>query len=642
MRGMKGKLAGLGTMGLVAGALVLAGAVDPEDTVKTEQDSLLLRMADLTFAAGEHHMGSGNCVLCHGPDPVAMQDAEGNDVSVVTHWQSTMMANSAKDPFWRAKVAHEGLVNPDYVDEIANVCTGCHAPAGHHEAHWAGDDLYNIADLEADEMGLDGVNCTSCHTINDDSLRWRFNGDLPTNEDRVIWGPFTPQVTMPMQMNVDYTPTASGHMLQSEVCAPCHSLYTHTFDLEGQPTDGVFFEQSTYLEWLNSSYPEDNVECQTCHMPRLPGGTILSDRPPWLGPNPLGQHHLVGGNAFMLKVLRDNAVALDLSASTVQFDSTIARTERMLQQHSANLLLTPLDAPTGEYAFEVEVENLAGHKFPTGYPSRLTFLEFILRDSTGTELFHSGDWTEAEGIAGRDEPFEPHWNEILTDDQVQVYEMVFADVSGTPSTVLDRAASVLKDNRIAPAGFSTEHMSYDTAAFGPAAALDADFNRFVDGTEGSGSDRLTYRITPDGYTGAVTAEVTLHYLALPARWVEEMFGFAADAEAIADFQAMFNAADRTPVEVVKVWWPASAVGVSEVLAPAPGRLVPNPASDRVRVDGVDVARAWLLDSTGRTIREFAGTQAALGIDLTDLAAGVFFVRIETRDGREHVLRGVKG
>ena len=629
-------------MGLVAGALVLAGAVDPEDTVKTEQDSLLLRMADLTFAAGEHHMGSGNCVLCHGPDPVAMQDAEGNDVSVVTHWQSTMMANSAKDPFWRAKVAHEGLVNPDYADEIANVCTGCHAPAGHHEAHWAGDDLYSIADLEADEMGLDGVNCTSCHTINDDSLRWRFNGDLPTNEDRVIWGPFTPQVTMPMQMNVDYTPTASGHMLQSEVCAPCHSLYTHTFDLEGQPTDGVFFEQSTYLEWLNSSYPEDDVECQTCHMPRLPGGTILSDRPPWLGPNPLGQHHLVGGNAFMLKVLRDNAVALDLSASTVQFDSTIARTERMLQHHSANLLLTPLDAPTGEYAFEVEVENLAGHKFPTGYPSRLTFLEFILRDSTGTELFHSGDWTEAEGIAGRDEPFEPHWNEILTDDQVQVYEMVFADVSGTPSTVLDRAASVLKDNRIAPAGFSTEHMSYDTAAFGPAAALDADFNRFADGSEGSGSDRLTYRITPDGYTGAVTAEVTLHYLALPARWVEEMFGFAADAEAIADFQAMFNAADRTPVEVVKVWWPASAVGVSEVLAPGRGRLVPNPASDRVRVDGVDVARAWLLDSTGRTIREFAGTQAALGIDLTDLAAGVFFVRIETRDGREHVLRGVKG
>ena len=29
-------------------------------------------------------------------------------------------------------------------------------------------------------------------------------------------------------------------------------------------------------------------------------------------------------------------------------------------------------------------------------------------------------------------------------------------------------------------------------------------------------------------------------------------------------------------------------------------------------------------------------------NLTDLAAGVFFVRIETRDGREHVLRGVKG
>lgn len=639
---MKNKLAGLGVMALVAAALMWAGAVEPEATMKNEQDSLLLRMADLTLAEGEHHSGSGNCVLCHGPDPIAMQDAEGNDVSVVTHWQATMMANSAKDPFWRAKVAHEGLENSDYTDEIANVCTGCHAPAGHHEAHWAGDDLYNIADLEADEMGLDGVNCTSCHTINDDSLRWRFNGDLPTNEDRVIWGPFTPQVTMPMQMNVDYTPTSSGHMLTSEVCAPCHSLYTHTFDLEGQPTDGVFFEQSTYLEWLNSSYSEEGVECQTCHMPRLPGGTILSDRPTWLAANPLGQHHLVGGNSFMLKVLRDNAAGLDLSASTVQFDSTIARTERMLQHHSANLALTPLDAPAGEYAFEVELENLTGHKFPTGYPSRLTFIEFELRDTLGNELFHSGAWSPEEGIAGRDLPFEPHHNEITSEDQVQVYEMVFADVSGTSSTVLDQAASVLKDNRLAPSGFSMGHMSYDTAAFGPAAALDADFNRFADGSEGSGTDRLVYRITPDGYFGEVIAEVTLHYMSLPARWVEEMFGYAADHEAIADFQAMFNEADRTPVEVAKVFYPESAAGVASAQDHPSGRLVPNPATDRVRIEGLDVHQAWLLDAAGRQVAAFSGTEAALGIDVAGLPTGLYFIRVETRTGEEAILRGMKG
>jgi len=40
--------------------------------------------------------------------------------------------------------------------------------------------------------------------------------------------------------------------------------------------------------------------------------------------------------------------------------------------------------------------------------------------------------------------------------------MVMADVNGDRTTVLERAASKLKDNRLAPAGFSTTHYTYDT------------------------------------------------------------------------------------------------------------------------------------------------------------------------------------
>ncbi len=36
--------------------------------------------------------GSGLCVLCHE----GLFDAEGNDVSITTHWRSTMMANAAR------------------------------------------------------------------------------------------------------------------------------------------------------------------------------------------------------------------------------------------------------------------------------------------------------------------------------------------------------------------------------------------------------------------------------------------------------------------------------------------------------------------------------------------------------------------
>jgi hypothetical protein len=65
---------------------------------------------DLNFGANNFFMASGNCYGCHGPDLVnnySMVDANGVDVNVSDDWRSTMMANSARDPFWRAKVSHE-------------------------------------------------------------------------------------------------------------------------------------------------------------------------------------------------------------------------------------------------------------------------------------------------------------------------------------------------------------------------------------------------------------------------------------------------------------------------------------------------------------------------------------------------------
>ena len=58
--------------------------------------------------------GSGLCEGCHGHDfaGYAGLDSDSVDVNVVDHWRSSMMANSAHDPFWRAKVSHEVLVNP--------------------------------------------------------------------------------------------------------------------------------------------------------------------------------------------------------------------------------------------------------------------------------------------------------------------------------------------------------------------------------------------------------------------------------------------------------------------------------------------------------------------------------------------------
>ncbi len=67
-------------------------------------------------------VGSGRCAGCHGVDPVGFANitAEGELVNPAENWRGTMMANSAKDPFWRAKLSHEMLVNPTHAQELVD------------------------------------------------------------------------------------------------------------------------------------------------------------------------------------------------------------------------------------------------------------------------------------------------------------------------------------------------------------------------------------------------------------------------------------------------------------------------------------------------------------------------------------------
>ena len=106
------------------------------------------------------------CSGCHGKDPngSALVTSDGTDVNVYDDWRSSMMANSAKDPFWRAKVRHEMLVNPAHAVALQDKCTSCHAPTGHYQAKLKDHaEFYTLDDLYADTLGLDGVTCQACH-----------------------------------------------------------------------------------------------------------------------------------------------------------------------------------------------------------------------------------------------------------------------------------------------------------------------------------------------------------------------------------------------------------------------------------------------------------------------------------------------
>lgn len=583
------------------------------------------------------------CSGCHGSDPTgkALVDNSGVDINMYDDWRSSMMANSARDPFWRAKVTHESLVNPSHSLVLQDKCTSCHAPAGHYQAKLKRhQEYYTLAEVYADSLGLDGVTCQACHAQPKEKLGILHSGELnfDTNKVRVSYGPYEFVFAPPMHNFVGITPKYSLHILDGGLCAGCHTLITNSVDLSGQLTGKTFVEQATYHEWLNSRYDKqhDKVACQKCHLPQIPDEVIISKNYQFLTPKyPYGLHEMAGANVTMLKLMKENRAALGISAEAEHYDSTIAATLRMLQEKSLTLTLTP-GVLNGDTAyFKLKLNNKAGHKFPSGYPARRAWVEFVVENAAGDTVFHSGRFASDYSLPDEDKNYETHYDVIRQPEQVQIYELVPGDVTGAFTNVLERAHIGLKDNRLTPQGFTLSDPVYDTTQIIGAALTDPDFNRFDDGKEGSGSDVLHFHIPISGYTGRLKVSAKVWYQSLPPKWMAPLFEYSSPE--IDTFRQMFDAADRSPVLVAyaaldSLW--VTPVSTHEN-ALASIRVAPTLSRDGlVRVflpQGVALQRVRAWDARGQMVWDNPG--ATTDIRLPG-RKGIYIVSVETNRGRK--------
>ena len=584
---------------------------------------------ELPLTDNGYFKASGNCDGCHGFDPQqeANVDGELNDVSPITYWRGTMMANSAKDPLWRAKVSHEVLVNPAHQEALEDKCTSCHAPMGKYSHEEFNLGPYGIDDLESDSLGLDGVSCLVCHKQSEDDLGNLNSGELNFAPQPVAYGPFEKPFEAPMQDLVGVLPAYSNHINDAGICAGCHTLLTESVDLNGNSTGQTFVEQATYHEWLNSNYNDGEpnaTTCQGCHMPRISDPVIISANYSEIFPRqPYALHELVGGNSFMLKILKQNAQTLGIAATDEVMDSTIARTDRMLQSQTLNLDLTFQSACNDTGYFEVRLENLAGHKFPSGYPSRRAFVEFTVLESDGDTIFQSGILQPDYTIAGQNAGFEPHYDVITQEDQAQIYEMVMGDINGDFTTVLERAYAPLKDNRLAPLGFTTSHAVYDTTQIVGNAFTDTNFN--FDGFEGSGTDVVHYHVPLNGYAGEIKVVSRVYYQAVPPHFLTEMF--AVSSPEIDAFEAMYNNADKEPVLIAadSIMNVNVVTGIEEeVLANV--SVYPNPTTDGfVQIKGFQVIdQIDVYNAKGQLVVSNIGPITKL---LLPKQTGIYFLKV---------------
>ena len=471
---------------------------------------------------------SDQCLACHN----GLRTPSGEDVSIGASWRASMMANSARDPYWQAAVRREVLDHSVAADAIQDECATCHMPMSRTEARMNGaegavfDHLpARERDGRADRLAHDGVACSMCHQITDRNLGTpaSFTGGYvisPTDAPapRPMFGPFNIErgMTTIMRSATTFQPTEGAHVRQSELCATCHTLVTKALGPNGEVI-GELPEQMPFQEWQHSAYAGEKRSCQSCHMPVVEEDTPIASvlGSPRKG---LARHTFVGGNAFMQRMLHRYRSELGVLSTAAEMESSIAATMANLQKSSAEVSIDRVERTGTQFVAHIHVRNVTGHKLPTGYPSRRAWLHVTVRDRGGRIVFESGGINANGSITGNDndaDPLavEPHYTEVRRTGEVQIYESVVSDPMGRPTTGLLSAVGYLKDNRLLPRGFDKVSADRAIAVFGSAAG-DSDF--------AGGEDRVRYAIEVNPADAPFELEADLRFQVIGFRWAENL------------------------------------------------------------------------------------------------------------------------
>jgi hypothetical protein len=466
---------------------------------------------------------STECLACHNN----LVSPSGEDVSIGASWRGTMMANAGRDPYVLASVRRETNDHALRAGDIEDECAACHLPAAQKIAHAGGGKATVFARAALEGLARDGVSCTVCHQIAAERLGTRdsFNGNFVVaaplaNGRRRAFGPEDIDAGRRRIMHsvTGFEQEQAAHIRDSELCATCHTLITQAIGPDGEVV-GSLPEQMNYQEWRHSAFFGERRSCQSCHMPPAQGpvriASVLGDYR-----DRLSRHTFVGGNAFMVRLMNRYRAELGMEATSSELEATARATVRQLENETATVAVDRATVADGTLAVDVVVKNLTGHKFPTGYPSRRAWLHVTVRDPNGRTVFESGRVTETGMIEGNSndtlaDTFEPHYEQITSPDEVQIYESIMGTPAGVPTTGLLQATHYLKDNRLLPRGFEKRTAAPEIGVFG-AAAADEDFS-------GDG-DRVRYRIA---LTGAATVEVELRYQPIGYRWAQNLAAYTA-------------------------------------------------------------------------------------------------------------------
>src|SRR5882757_3943187 len=543
------------------------------------------------------------CASCHDatddtPFPTKMLFTEPGsptpvNLSTYGEWRYSMMGLSGRDPIFFAQVNSESTIHAKIKGKrngagfVQDTCLSCHGVMGQRQFHldkgnapktlFTRDQVQN-ATSPYGALARDGVSCMVCHHISDDEQNLddpsAYTGRFPVGPADVLYGPYPSGesdvkvgdnvIPVPMKNAVGIVPIFGAQVGQAALCASCHTIVLPVYDAKGNQVK-TDFEQTTYLEWQNSSFL--NQPCQDCHMPDTFKGTKLefqianiedSDFPvvPETGTQtslPLDQlilqtrtfyarHFLNGINLFALEMFDQFRTDLGLykvdgllpaalqdtvNAQKNAVDSGVILAQTM----TAGVTIDSATKNGGQLLADVRVQNLAGHNLPSGVSFRRAFLDLQVLDADENVLWESGG-TNARGVitntAGNplvteffspsQQTFQPHFwtgNPITSDQQVEIYEEMVRDPQGQLTTSFLSLDDKVKDNRIQPQGRSSS---------GPHADILAPVGTGADPSyqAGCGCSVVRYQLPlTGGLANAAKVQATLYYQSIPPYYLRQ-------------------------------------------------------------------------------------------------------------------------
>jgi hypothetical protein len=535
----------------------------------------------------EQFITSDQCTGCHSASTfnMALITATGRDtfnLSPYGEWRASLMGLAGRDPVFHAQRESEVTRFPDRRTFIDTTCYRCHGVMGQRQATIDGtmfrhDMVYATGSQPGAKYGAlarDGISCMSCHQISDESLgdTASFTGRFRVEPPGHVNGPYGTVIEYPMKTALGITPRSQPQIRRGALCGACHTVALPVLDKDGRQIKSGY-EQATYIEWLNSRYQNevapfgDSVQtCQGCHMPqdfrgdRLKYRVAIIEDPTYpmadhrardsaitvAVRDTFSRHMLMGVNLFTLAMFQQFPDTLGIRSTDYMYSQGVQPLVNaglsaltLAREQSARVRVEGVRRVRDSLEIAVTVENLTGHRLPSGVGFRRAFLELDVTGANGSLLWASGRTnnlgvilrgttdqpleTEFVTRAGGNGTYQPHYESITRDDQVQIYEERALDPEGWLTTSFLAIDSVVKENRLEPRGWRrggpywTETQPHGTAA------RDADY------WSGQGADRLVYRIPLSQVPGATNVRATLYYQSLPPYYLAQRFGIRCNS-----------------------------------------------------------------------------------------------------------------